>query len=162
VLVAEPADYAAASEVMWCGSLSHNGLTGLGRTGDFSVHQFGHELSARFDAAHGASLTTMWASWARYVYTTKPARFAQYARNVWGVDECDDEAALLLGIEKTVAYFKEIGMPTSFTELGIGVQGDDVIDELAESCVFFGKRKVGVFQPLDKADVMAIYQAANR
>lgn len=49
-------DYTAMSELMWAGSLSHNGLTGLGGQGDWSVHQLGHEISARFDLAHGASL----------------------------------------------------------------------------------------------------------
>lgn len=50
-------DYNAMSEIMWAGSLSHNGLTGLGAEKDFAVHQLGHELSAKFDIAHGASLS---------------------------------------------------------------------------------------------------------
>lgn len=29
------------SELMWAGSLSHNGLTGLGGMKDFAVHQLG-------------------------------------------------------------------------------------------------------------------------
>ena len=53
-------NYDAMSEIMWAGSLSHNNLTGLGGVKDFSVHQFGHELSGMFDAAHGATLSVMW------------------------------------------------------------------------------------------------------
>lgn len=61
------------SELMWAGSLSHNGLTGLGGVKDFAVHQLGHELSAMFDTAHGASLATVWGAWAKAVYQTKPS-----------------------------------------------------------------------------------------
>ena len=78
----ETVDYSAMSELMWAGSLSHNGLTGLGAPKDFAVHQLGHELSARFDLAHGASLAAVWGSWAEYVMPARPERFARYARQV--------------------------------------------------------------------------------
>ena len=45
VAVQNPKDYDSMSELMWAGSLSHNGLTGLGGMKDFAVHQLGHELS---------------------------------------------------------------------------------------------------------------------
>ena len=61
-------DYDAMSEIMWAGSLSHNGLTGLGRAKDFSVHKLGHALGAKYDKAHGATLSAVWGSWAEYVY----------------------------------------------------------------------------------------------
>jgi len=161
IALATPDNYHAQSEIMWCGSLSHNGISGLGRTFDFSVHQLGHELGGRFDVAHGASLTTMWASWARFCLYVNPARFAQYARNVWGVTQPDDMAAAEEGINKTEAYFKAIGMPTSFTELGIGIQTDEVLEQLAFGAVHFGKRLVGSFRPLNKEDIFAIYKMAN-
>ena len=156
ILLAEPTNYHAASEIMWCGSVSHNGITGLGRPFDFSVHQLGHELSGKFDVSHGASLATMWGSWAEYVQNVKqaPARFAKYAKNVWGVNGT--------GIEATVNFFKSIAMPTCFTELGINVQSDTIINEMASSCVFHGARKVGNFLPLEKDDVAKIYLKANR
>ena len=157
----DPANYQAQSEIMWCGSLSHNGISGLGRTPDFAVHQLGHELSGKFDAAHGASLTTVWESWARYVLAVSPGRFAQYARKVWGVDSADDAAAAEEGIVRTVEYFKSIGMPICFTALGIGVQPDDVLEQMADFCVHHGKRVVGSFKPLNKNDILAIYKSAN-
>ena len=77
-------DAQAMSELMWAGSLSHNDLTGLGAPKDFAPHQLGHELSARFDFAHGATLSAVWGSWAAYCWKTNPARFAQYGVKVWG------------------------------------------------------------------------------
>lgn len=158
----DPSDYDAMSELMWCGSLSHNGLTGLGRPLDFSAHQLGHELSGRFDVSHGASLSSGWGSWALYVYKTNPARFAKFAADVWDLEADDTEAAALSGIERTVDYFRSLGMPTCLTELGVDVLPDEVIDEMAESAVFFGKRLVGNFRPLDKRDIIEIYNMANR
>jgi alcohol dehydrogenase YqhD (iron-dependent ADH family) len=156
IALKEPDNYDAVSEVMWCGSVSHNGLTSLGRMMDFSVHQLGHELSGRFDVAHGASLTTMWGSWAHYVKSTNPARFAKYAKEVWGASDAD------AGIAATVGFFKSIGMPTCFTELGIGVQDEKAVDEMADKCVFHGKRVVGTFKPLEKSDIINIYKTANQ
>lgn len=64
-------NYQAMSELMWCGSISHNGLTGLGAVKDFAPHKLGRELSAKFDVAHGASLSAVWGSWAKYCYRQK-------------------------------------------------------------------------------------------
>lgn len=156
-----PDDYQAMSELMWAGSLSHNGLTGLGAQADFAVHQLGHELSAMFDVAHGASLSAVWNSWARYCYQSKPERFARYARNVWNVDCTGTEEAAQEGIETTVSYFKSLNMPVDFSGLGIGKQSEETLGELADRCVFRGKRKVGSFRVLDRGDVYQIYSLAN-
>lgn len=161
IAVENSRDYGAMSELMWCGSLSHNGLTGLGGKKDFAPHQLGHELSARFDVAHGASLSAVWGSWARYVYKTDVNRFARFAANVWGLRGASEEAAAIAGIHATEEYFTSIGMPTNFTTLGIGVQEDEVIKELALRCTYNRTRKVGTFKVLDEADLYEIYKAAN-
>ena len=80
---------------------------------------------------------------------------------MWGVDNPDDDAAAQEGIARTEEYFKEIGMPTCFTALGIGVQPDDAIEQMADFCTHHGKRLVGSFRKLDKNDICAIYQSAN-
>ncbi|NLU31557.1 MAG: iron-containing alcohol dehydrogenase [Clostridiaceae bacterium] len=162
VALENPSDYHAMSEMMWCGSLSHNGLTGLGGVQDFATHQLGHELSAMFDVAHGASLSTMWGSWAKYCFPKNPERFAQYGRMVWGITEGSAEEIGMAAIDRTVAFFASIGAPTCFTELGIGVQPESVIGELSDRCVFFGKRTIGNFRVLDRDDVYKIYTMANR
>lgn len=160
--VKNPKDYEAMSELMWCGSLSHNGLTGLGAQWDFAPHQLGHELSGKFDVAHGASLSAIWDSWAKYCYKEKPERFVRYAKKVWGIEMATAEETALAAIDKTASYFRSIGMPTCFTELGIGVQSQEVLRELSDRCVFFGKRKIGSFKVLDRDDVYNIYSSANK
>ena len=155
-------DYDAMSEVMWCGSVSHNGLTGLGGQGDFAPHQLGHELSAMFDIAHGASLSAVWGQWARYVYQNRIERFVRFAKNVWNITEGSDEEIALAGIQATVDYFKSIGVPTCFSEAAeIGVQSEEVLRDLTDRCTFHGARTIGTFQVLDGDDIYNIYQAAN-
>ncbi|MDQ0203651.1 iron-containing alcohol dehydrogenase [Pectinatus haikarae] len=154
-------DYLARSEIMYCGSLSHCDLTGLGRQKDFSVHKLGHELSGKFDVAHGASLTTMWASWARYSYQTDIDRFARLAGALWQVEKNDASSAALEGIARMENYFKTIGMPTCFSELGIGVQNEKDINYLADMCTDKGKKMVGNFKPIDRQDAINMYKMAN-
>lgn len=162
IAMKNPRDYQALSEIMWCGSISHNGLTGLGAAIDFAPHQLGHELSGKFDVAHGASLSAIWGSWAKYCYQTKPERFIRFAKQVWGIEKSSFEETGLAAMDETVAFFTSLGMPTCFTELGIGVQNEEILGELADRCVFYGKRKVGTFKELDREDVYQIYKMANR
>ena len=54
-------------------------------------------------------------------------------------------------------FYSSIDMPTSLTELGIHPT-DAQIQELADKCVFFGKRTIGNFKVLNGEDVAKIYQ----
>jgi len=163
ILLNEPGNYNARAEIMWAGSLSHNGITGLGAEKDFAVHQLGHELSAKFDIAHGASLSAVWGAWATYVYDAKPARFAQYARRVWNVEEADDVKAAQEGIRKTVTYFASLDMPTSFREAKeIGSKTDEEVKQMAHGCSYEGTRTIGSFKVCDENDIYEIYKLANK
>ena len=73
ILRDDPQNYDARAEVMWAGSLAHNGLTGCGNDGgDWMTHKLEHELGGLYDVAHGAGLAAIWGSWARYVYKDLP------------------------------------------------------------------------------------------
>lgn len=158
--MADHTDYTAMSELMWAGSLSHNGLTGLGGQGDWSVHQLGHEISARFDLAHGASLAAVWGSWAGYVSEQRPARFARFARNVWGIQMDEERAAAEAGINATVDFFASLGMPTGFDSC-IGLQTDEICADMAYRCAYEGTRTIGTLRVLGQADIEQIYLRAN-
>lgn len=160
-LLKNPKDLHAMSEIMWCGSVSHTGFTGLGRERDFSAHKLGHEMSGRYDVIHGASLTTVWASWARTVYTAKPERFAHFAAEIFGIRDGSVDERARAGIDAMENYFRELGTPTNFTELGIGVQSEDELNFLADMVTGGGTKKVATFVPMDKELVLEIYRKAN-
>ena len=99
----------------------------------------------------------MWGSWAKYCLKDKKERFIQYSKNVWGID--DDTG--LKGIEKTIEYFKQINMPTNFTELGVGIQSEEVLQDLTRRCIKDGKLEFKHFRALNREDVYNIFKAAN-
>ena len=154
-------DYDAMSEIMWCGSISHNGLTGLGRPKDFLCHKLGHQLSAKFDEAHGATLSAVWGSWARYVYHLDVARFANYGRKVWNIAEESEEKTAVAAIEKTEEFFRSLNMPTCLGDMKMGVQPDEVLKEMAGKATAGDTLKVGAFQKMGEKELYEIYKAAN-
>lgn len=159
--VEQPKDYDALSEIMWCGSLSHNNLTGLGRPKDFACHKLGHEIGGMFDEAHGATLSAVWGSWARYVYQLDIERFANYGKKVWNIELDKAEEAAIAAIEKTEEFFRALDMPVSIGELSIGVQPDEVLKKMAESATKGDTVKLGCFKRLDMRDMYEIYKMAN-
>ena len=154
-------DYEAMSELMWCSSLSHNGITGLGAEKDFAPHKIGHELSAKYDVAHGASLSAVWEAWALYVYMEESARFAQYGRKVWGVQAEDDVTAAREGIRKTVEYFRSLEMPVCLGELEAGVLTEEELMDMAERATGKDTFSVANFKVLWQKDVYEIFRMAN-
>jgi alcohol dehydrogenase YqhD (iron-dependent ADH family) len=157
-------DYDARANIMWASSLSHNGLTGAGNSapGDWAPHQLEHEMGGMFDVAHGAGLAAIWDSWARYVYTQKPERFAAFGSAVFGIERTEDaEADALKAIEQVKTFFKSISMPTNFRELGI-TPTEEQIDEMTLKATFFGKRTLGNFLVLGAKEIKDIYMDANQ
>ena len=157
-----PEDYEARATLMWAGSLSHNDLTGLGREVMMTVHQLEHELSGKYpEVAHGAGLSALFCSWARYVCGDDPMRFAQLAVRVWDV-EMNFENPLktaLDGIQRMEDYFKSLNMPVRLTELEADVKEED-FDEMAEKCTNFGRRVLPGIRELGKHEMMDIYRMA--
>ena len=162
ILMQEPENYNARAEVMWAGSLSHNGLTECGTDGgDWATHKLEHELGGLFDIAHGAGLAAIWSSWARYVYRERPQRFAQFAVNVMGIAPGGDiDKTALAGIAAMEDFYHSIDMPTRVSEMGITLT-DAQIEEMAEKCCTSAQGPLGVVKPLEKADMIAIYSAAR-
>ena len=161
ILKRDPHNYEARAEVMWAGSLSHNGLTGCGTDGgDWACHKLEHELGGMYDVAHGAGLTALWGTWAKYVYKNKPDRFARLAVKVLGVTPGKNyEDTALSGISAMEDFFRSINMPVSLTELGI-VPTDDEYVELARKCSLTANDNLGSIMNLHRADMEAIYRMA--
>jgi hypothetical protein len=162
-VLADPSDYQARAQILWGGSLAHNGLTECGMLRDWACHKLEHELSGLFDVTHGAGLTAIWPAWARYVYKSNVARFVRFAVQVMGVsdDPADPEGTALRGIAAMEQFYREIGMPVNLREL----LGRDVTDaeiaELARKCSHDGAITVGNLKVLQQEDMAAIYRAAR-
>ena len=161
ILKNDPKNYDARAEIMWAGSLSHNGLTGCGSSGgDWMTHKMEHELGGLYDVAHGAGLAAIWGSWARYVYKDCLPRFKRFAVNVMGVDPAGtDEEIALKGIEKTEAFFRSINMPTNLRQLGVNPTEEDLA-LMAHKCAVGVNGAKGSAKLLREADMLAIFKAS--
>ena len=158
-----PEDYRNRAQIMWGGSLAHNGLTGCGREEDWATHEIEHELSGMFDVTHGAGLAAVWPSWARYVMKEDVSRFVRFAVNVMGVDNdfTNPEATAIKGIEAMERFYHAIGMPINIHEL-IGRQvTEDEIKEMARKCTNNRTVTQGRFKVLTADDIEQIYRMAN-
>ena len=162
ILMQSPENYDARAEIMWAGSLSHNGLMGCGTDGgDWSCHQLEHELGGMFDVAHGAGLAAVWGSWARYVMDANVERFAQFACNVFEIPCGSDlKEAALKGIEAMEQFYRYMEMPTSVSDLGITLT-DEQIETLSYKCSFENTRTIGVVKKLNMEDMANIYRMAR-
>lgn len=161
-VLANPNDYQARAQIMWGGSLAHNGLTECGMQRDWACHKLEHELSGMFDVTHGAGLTAIWPTWARYVYKNNVPRFVKFAVNVMGVenDAKDSEGTAMRGIEAMERFYKDIKMPVTLQEL-LGCKAtDEEIEELARRCSHDGSITVGNLRVLTQEDMKAIYKLA--
>ena len=162
VLHTNPQNYEARAEIMWAGSLAHNGLTGCGNDGgDFVTHMLEHELGGMFNVTHGAGLAAIWPSWARYVYKNCLPRFARYAVKVMGVEPgADDEATAQKGIAAMEDFYHRIGMPVNMNELGIHPTDGQIL-EMAESCANAVGGQKGSAKVLRQHDFAEIYRMAR-
>jgi len=157
--VSNPADYGARAEIMWCSTLAHNNLVGMGRAGDWASHRIEHELSAVYDIAHGAGLAIIFPAWMKNVYKHDVTRFAQFANRVFGVeyDFWDPESAALEGIARLERFLLGINMPIRLGQAGLpDIEAN--IPSMAERAA--EKGPLGQFVSLGAEDIAGIYRTA--
>ena len=119
VLLKDAENYEARSELAWASAMAENGMLKIGKVTDFQCHMLEHQLGAYTNCNHGAGLAVLHPVLYRHIYPSGVQRFARFARNVWGVENNNDDAAAAAGIAALTAFIKEIGLPTTFAELGI-------------------------------------------
>ena len=120
VLLTDPENYDARSELAWASAMAENGVLKIGKVTDFQCHMLEHQLGAYTNCNHGAGLAVIHPVLYRHIHKSGAARFARFAQNVWGVaPKGSIEETATAGIDALAAFIKEIGLPTSFAELGI-------------------------------------------
>lgn len=162
IVMKDPRNYTARANLMWAASLAQNGLAACGSSGgDWSTHCLANELGGVFDTAHGAALSAVWGSWARYVYESNPHRFAQFSTTVMRIAERPEDIGTQarLGIEALEAVFHGMGMPTSIKELGIDVTQETAGVLAARCCA--EDDLIGSVQKLGRRDIERIYMMAR-
>ena len=125
VLMKDEKNYEARSELAWASAMAENGILKIGKITDFQCHQIEHQLGAYTNCNHGAGLAVIHPVLYRHIYKFGAARFARFAQNVWGIaSKGSEEETALAGVDALAAFIMEIGLPTSFSELGIPADTD--------------------------------------
>ena len=165
----DPCDYDARANIMWAGTLAHNGLAGCGvnipggRDGDWTCHGMEHELSALDTAiTHGAGLAVIFPAWMRYVWQEHPERFLTFAQGVFDIEPIDDSEeavrdAVTATIDELQDFFVSLGMPRTLGEFGVK-EGD--IDQMLAGLKINRGEVFGSFKRLTLEDARAIYRSA--
>ena len=127
-IIANPDDDFARSELMWASAMGENGILKLGKVTDFQCHMIEHQLGAYTDCNHGQGLAVLHPILYRHIYKSAEEKFRRWAQEVWLVQDADE------GIDFLADLIREVGLPTTFTEMGISLD-DDIIRAIAESTV---------------------------
>lgn len=152
-------DYDARADIMWAGTIAHNGLCGVGKDEDWATHRIEHEVSAIYDVAHGAGLACIAPAWLTYVAPKNPDMVWQFSINVMGVnpDGLSTPEVIEKGISLLKDFYHDLGLTTSLTEL-IGKEPD--IDALVKSLEGNMGKTLGSYVVLDMNDCREIYKLA--
>lgn len=154
-VIARPDDYQARANILWSGTLAHNGICGCGRVEDWCSHALEHEISALYDVAHGAGLAVVFPAFITFMADVKPAKAAQFGRRVLGLDITDDRECALAAAGSLRSFFSSLGLPVTFSQLGI--PSPDIATMVRKVHALKGT-PFGGYHPLFPADSEAIYR----
>jgi NADP-dependent alcohol dehydrogenase len=142
-VLTNPNDYDTRANIMWCASLALNGLIGAGVPQDWATHIIGHELTALHGLDHAQTLAIVLPSMLRVRKESKRTKLLQYAVRVWNITEGDEDARIDEAIDRTQAFFEQMGVRTRLTDYRLGAEHIDTIMKQLEShrMVALGERR---------------------
>ncbi|MBN2581176.1 MAG: iron-containing alcohol dehydrogenase [Pirellulales bacterium] len=152
--LAEPENYNARANLMWCATNALNGLIGCGVPQDWATHAIGHELTALYGLDHAQTLAAVYPGMMQHSRRRKREKLLQYAARVWRLETGDEETRIDAVIARTEDFFRSLGVGTRLAEYNIPKEaGRLVADRLAKQ-----GRPLGERGDLKSQDVEAILQ----
>lgn len=152
-------NYDARADVMWAGTLAHNGLCGVGKVEDWASHRMEHEISAFYHVAHGAGLAVIIPAWMSFCSKRNPDKLWRFAINVMSVDPAGKSTDEIIeeGINELKQFYHDMGLTTNLQIL-VGQKPD--IDKMIESLHRNMGDTLGSYVPLSMEDCKEIYEIA--
>lgn len=112
-------DYDTMADFMLSATLALNDMIRMGVTEDWATHMIGHELTALYGIAHGASLAIVLPGTMSVMREQKRGKLLQYANRIWNITEGGEDERINLAIARTVDFFNSLGQATRLSEAGI-------------------------------------------
>lgn len=151
--VADPHDYEARSNIMWCATWALNTLVACGKTTDWEVHMLGQAVGALTDATHGMTLSAVALPYYRLIMPYGVEKFARFATAVWDVDPAGrtTEELAAAGLDAMEAWMREIGCVMSISELGCD---ESMLEQLADSTLVME----GGYHALTRDEIVRVFR----
>ncbi|MBQ9902753.1 MAG: iron-containing alcohol dehydrogenase [Clostridia bacterium] len=136
--LANPDDIQARSELIWAAAMAENGILKIGKATDFQCHMLEHQLGAYTDCNHGQGLAVLHPVLYRNMLHEATPQFARLAVEVWGIDPAGKSESELANafVNALATFIKEIGLPTTFAEMGISDDAD--LRAIADTTILTG------------------------
>jgi NADP-dependent alcohol dehydrogenase len=154
----DPTDYKAGSNFMWSCTMALNGLIQKGVPTDWAIHAMGHELTALFGIDHARTLAVLAPSHYTFNFETKKEKLAQYGERVWNITEGSIDDKAHAAIEKTEAFFNELGIDTKLSDYTKDYEG--TAEKIAQRFTDRGWLGLGEHQSLSPDKVEEIIKMA--
>jgi alcohol dehydrogenase YqhD (iron-dependent ADH family) len=157
-LYRNPRDLAARTRLCWCSSIALCGLVQSGRGGSWPLHGMQHALSGHYNISHGRGLAILFPRLIAYSYPHNPAKYAQFARTIFAVQESDDVVAAEKGLELLVKWLDGVGLYQALSDVGID---DSKFDAMADDTMALYGNDAGYIdshQIVDRQSIIEIYQ----
>jgi NADP-dependent alcohol dehydrogenase len=116
---ADPKNYGARANLMYCSTWGLNDFIGRGVPNDWATHRLGHELTAKFNLDHGVTLAIILPSLLNVKRKQKREKILQYGERVWSITSGSEDARIDATIEKTRQFFESLGIKTHLRDYGI-------------------------------------------
>ncbi len=156
-------DLEARTQLQWASIIALNGWTHTGTDGSFPVHQIEHVVSAHYDIAHASGLSILFPAFMKTVSRMQSEKYVQFAERVFGIasEGRDAQAVAADGIQCLESFFREIGAPVRFSEVGIK---SEKFDRMCDDVVRLSGKADGLLPanpPLTKAQIREVLDTAQ-
>ena len=154
--LSDPDNLEVRANLMWSATMALNGLLATGVPGDWASHLIGQELTALHGLDHGQTLAVMMpAIWA-YKFEQKKEKLVQYGQRVWHLQETDQDLIANQAIEKTRAFFEQMGVATRLSAYGLDAAVIPQVVAKLEEHQFVALGEHGDITPADVAKILEL------
>ncbi len=115
----DPKNYDIRANLCWAATWGLNWWIAQGVVEDWTTHVIGHEVTAFTGTDHAQTLALLLPAVWKHQRNEKGDKLVQFGKRVFGLTETDREKMIDQVIERTKAFFREVGIDASKKAYGV-------------------------------------------
>ena len=132
VVLKEPDNYEARSNIMLSAAMAMNGFLRAGVPMDWASHMISHEITSLIGIPHARALAVVIPPYLSYCKEAKKEKLLQYGKRVWDIYDSPEDKCVELVLKKTTEFFEMLGFKTSLKDYGINNKDiEKIVKQLA-------------------------------